>query len=189
MKNIILIIIALFLNIKSFSQPVEKGTIHMNAGIGFPNNLGRLFKAISSLNGDVKVKSSPVLQFSLDATVSDEFQIGILYGHTSVKMKEKHDGGNGFTYTSEQKITSTIIGLKLEYVTELNSKSTLYGGPTILYSLIQFKPDIGYLNKIDGIGIYPHLGITRKFSKSTSGYLELGYGMALINTGVKVRLK
>jgi hypothetical protein len=185
MKTLILTIFSVFIAALSIGQTVEKGMVHLNAGIGMPNNLRKLMKTIAAIDGNMKVKSSPVYQFSLDAAVGDEIQIGLLGGTTTVYLSERHESG----YVSEQKTTSTIVGLKLEYITELGKKSMIYGGPTLIYSIINFKETLGYIDKIEGFGIYPHIGVTHMLSKNTSGYFELGYGMSLVNAGLKVRLK
>ena len=184
MKTIILLLIAVLCSLTTYAQTPEKGTINFNAGIGVPNNIGRLMKAVELYSSDIKVKSSPVYQFSIDGQVGEEFQIGFIYGHSSVKIHDKSEGS-----AADSKINTTILGLKLEYITDLNDKSNIYAGPTIMYSIIQFKNFFVPSANISGIGIYPHVGITRKFSKTTSGYFELGYGMALLNAGLKVRLK
>jgi len=184
MKTYLLLLFAVICSFNINAQTPEKGTINFNAGIGVPNNIGRLMKTMELLNSDIKVKSSPVYQFSIDGQVGEEFQIGFLYGHSSVHIKD-----NSEFASADSKINTTILGLKLEYITDLNDKSNIYAGPTIMYSIIQFKNFFVPSASMSGIGIYPHVGITRKFSKTTSGYFELGYGMALLNAGLKVRLK
>ncbi len=156
--------------------------IILNAANGIPCNLSRVMNTILATDGRINLRSYLLVKFDIPSTVRSEIQVGILGGSTTVFINKEVESDDKL----EQKVTSSVIGLRLEYVKELGNKSTIYGGPTIIYSAIRYKPCVGYGNTTDGFGIYPHMGVTSIISASTTGYLEVGYGKPLLNVGLKI---
>ena len=187
MKTHLITCFFITLSMLSFGFSTEANNLNLNIGVGLPRNIDRILNRISSLDGMTILKSKPLYQVCISTNMRNSLQIGVVGCQSKSYFKEATSIENKLN--GDRMAVSRIIGLKLEYSIKLKNNCSLYLGPTFVYCSVAIKSANNNICKKNAFGIYPHIGITRKFSKNTSGYLELGYGMALVNTGIIVRLK
>lgn len=165
----------------------KKGQVDINAGIGF---ITPLF-AISGY--DVKTKTPPI-SVAADYGITEELSVG-LYVATA---KDNVYGtlydlntGNSF-YGKQSTISHFLIGGRLLYHFQLNSKFDTYGGGMLGYNSVKEKsePNIQLIGETDAKGFTYTLllGGRYRFAEHIGGYLELGYGVTVINLGVNIKL-
>ncbi|MBI3719603.1 MAG: outer membrane beta-barrel protein [Sphingobacteriales bacterium] len=165
----------------------KKGQIDINAGIGF---ITPLF-AISGY--DVKTKTPPI-SVTADYGITEELSVG-LYVATA---KDNVYGtlydlntGNSF-YGKQSTVSHFLIGGRLLYHFELNPKFDTYGGGMLGYNSVKEKaePNIQLIGETDTKGFTYTLlvGGRYRFAEHIGGFLELGYGVTVINLGLNIKL-
>lgn len=177
LRNTLIVLVALTSSVIVKGQAFAQGTSIISAGIGLPNELKRQFNQVGA-----NAKGSPVVLGSFDYGLSDEWSIGGILAYSTASIT---DEVLGVKY--EDKWKFLIVGAKFDYHFG-NDNVDLYGGSVFGYASIT-ETALGQKGAtISGFVYYPHLGLRYPFASKVSGFVELGYGISIINFGLSISL-
>lgn len=179
-KILSFVLLAVFISSSSYGQYFKEKDKVLNLGIG----LG------SALYESGASTSFPPLSASLEYGVKEGvgpgvIGIGGLLGHTSAKYTI---GVPGATYS--WKTSYTVIGVRGVYhLVDLADKLDAYGGVMLGYSIVSTSGTFGTYNSASsGANFSIFAGARYYFSDKVALMGELGYGFAIINVGVAIKL-
>lgn len=167
MKHVLIITAALlFIPVAASAQYGGPGTIDINAGIGLGSNL---------------TGTGIPIGLSVDYGFNEQITIG---------------GYAGFASTSEDfgmgtwKYTNIIVGARGTYHKEFVENIDTYGGLLLGYNIASAEWDgPGNLEASAGGFTYSFfVGGRYHFTEKVGAYMELGYGIAIIQTGITFRM-
>ncbi len=165
------------------AQTTSKGDLTANAGIGL----------LPTYFMDLNETVTPPIQLGLDYKLADALSIGAFAGYSDYKG-QVIENSDGSIYTANTK--SKMAGVRLAVNTINMDKWEVYGGFQLAYSL----PDVEYITIEPGEQRFPRpkvregfvysgfVGVTGYVTERIGFFGELGYGVSLINAGVKTKL-
>ena len=169
--------IALFAFALNASAQYEKGQIDANVGIG----LGATFST-----GTVNL---PPVSLSLDFGINDKISLGGFVGYSASK-----EDFSGFGVNYAWKYTYVIVGAGGAYHFDLVDNMDTYAGLLLGYNVASVKYDgankpAGLVEpSAGGLAYAGFLGARYHFGEKFGVYGELGYGIALLNVGLTMKL-
>jgi hypothetical protein len=189
MKKLSFGFITFVISITCFSQTnqFQKGQIDINAGVGF---ITPLF-AISGY--DVKTKTPPI-SISIDYGITDELSIGLYSASAKNDVFGTLYNSNtvNYFYGKQSTISHFLIGARLLYHFSLTPKLDTYGGGMLGYNSANEKaePNIQLYGdtELKGFTYSLLVGGRYRFTKHVGTFLELGYGVTVINLGLNIKL-
>lgn len=177
----------LFLSLAASAQdgPLQKGQIKLNAGLG----VGSYIKAAGGST------SFPPLTVSAEYAIDENITVGGLIGYAASEDTYTYSyGGAKNTF----KISNTLIGARVNYYFDVNPKYDVYAGAMLGYDAVssnfsssssEYQNLLGDVNtSVSGVLYGVHAGGRYNFSPATSVFAEIGYGIALLNLGVTLKL-
>jgi hypothetical protein len=187
MKKAILLFIFNFIIGISFGQlsQFKKGQTDLQFGVGLVSTLNAAIYDAS--NGDIKEKwTTPPVSLSIDYGVTDEISIGLYLGKAASTIKILGDEAEKDKYT--------IIGIRGLYHFEVHEKFDTYGGLMLGVTSLKwtqpnyFDEDDPYKGTKSLLGYQLVLGGRYRFQQNAGVFLELGYGVAIFNLGLNIKL-
>ncbi len=181
--KLISLTIALSISVSHSKAQTRKGDLIFNLGIG----------VLPTYFMDANQTVMLPIQAGIDYKLSDVFSIGIFTGYSAYNSLpvENRDGS---VYTTANK--SKMSGLKLGFNSTNLKKWELYGGFQFAYSM----PDVEYTTLVPGEQRFPrpkirkgliysgYLGATAFVSNRIGIFGEIGYGISLVNLGIKTKI-
>lgn len=153
----------------------EKGQMDANIGIG----LGASFAT-----GTVDL---PPVSLSLDFGINDNISLGGYVGYSSSK-----EDFSGFGANYSWKYTYIIVGARGAYHFDLVDNMDTYAGLMLGYNVASTTYDgpgaTPASPSVGGIAYSGFLGARYHFGDTFGVYAELGYGIALLNVGLTLKL-
>lgn len=190
MKKIFFTLLCIITCSFCFSQTslYQKGQLNFNIGVGF-------ITPLFDVSGyDVKIKTPPV-SITADYGLSDEIGVGIYIAKAKSDVYGTlTDLNSGYSYKDKQStLTHFILGARVLYHFALISKLDTYGGAMLGYNSIKEKaePNVVVYGNTETSGFTYSLLIGGRYrlTKLLGAFLELGYGVAVINLGINIRCK
>lgn len=181
--------ICILTSVSCFGQTnqFKKGQVDINAGVGF---ITPLF-AISGY--DVKTKTPPI-SIAADYGITDELSVGLYVASAKDEVfgtLYDLNTGNSF-YGKQSTISHFLIGGRLLYHFVLTPKLDTYGGGMLGYNSVNEKaePNIQLYGdtKVKGFTYTLLVGGRYRFAEHIGAFLELGYGVTVINLGLNIKL-
>lgn len=165
----------------------KKGQVDINAGVGF-------ITPLFTISGyDVKTQTPPI-SVTADYGITEELSVGLYVATAKDNVYGTlYDLNTGNSYYGKQSTVSHfLIGGRLLYHFELSPKFDTYGGGMLGYNSVKEKaePNIQLIGETDIKGFTYTLlvGGRYRFAKNIGGFLELGYGVTVINLGLNIIL-
>jgi hypothetical protein len=165
------------------TEQFKKGQIDAQVGLGFVNTMTtKLYDGSTDLNLST-FKSPPILA-TVDFGVTDEFSAGgyVNYFHTEY-----------LAYMQRETSKTFVIGVRGLYHVDLLPVLDTYGGVGLGYGASSrfahgyffSDPDVSYTKG----ELYYQLtvGARYRFAEKVGAFVELGYGVALINLGINLK--
>lgn len=178
MKKLLFAISTILVALNSYSQegPLDKGQVIINPGVGLGSYLG-------TKSETYKV---PPLSVSVEYALSDQVTIGGIAGYYASKYVNRR---LDLDYTYSHK----VFGARLNYYYDIGKKLDLYGGAGLGYNVVGFKTsydDNLFDDDLSTSGVFYtlHVGTRYHFSKRLGAFAELGYGFAILNFGLSLKL-
>lgn len=180
MKSIIVTIaIFLGLGITASAQSYNEGDNMLNIGVG----LGSAFRTGTT--------TLPPLSASFEHGFTDKISAGGILSYMGSK-EETSLGASKFIF----KYSYIILGLRASYNFYNTDKINAYGGATLGYIIGNSRVEIEGPNpfitpqpaKVGGIAYGFHVGGKYYFNEKVGAFAELGYGMAILNLGLTIKL-
>lgn len=157
----------------SFSSKAQhdEGQSNINLGIGF---------APFGLSGDATV---PPISASYEYGINDEISIGGLIGY--------YASSQDLLFASAE-YTYLVIGARGSYHKEFIDDFDTYVGLMVAYNSVGFSIDDSAFEDLfdtDLSGIVPgvYLGGRYHFTDNVGAFLEVGYGVSLVNVGLTLK--
>ncbi len=172
MKKTFILLAMAFFGFMSVSQAqFEQGQKDANIGIGLGATFG---------TGSVQL---PPVSFSLDYGFNDNISIGGYVGYSSFKEE---------VMSWSWKYTYIIVGVRGAYHLALVDKLDTYAGVMLGYNIASAK-FAGSHNgipepKVGGIAYSGFVGARYHFGDKFGVFGEVGYGIALLNLGLTLKL-
>lgn len=180
MKSIILTIaIVLGIGAGASAQTFNQGDNILNFGIG----LGSAFRTGKS--------TLPPVSVSFEHGFTDKISAGGVLAYMGSR-EESQFGSTKYIF----KYSYVIIGLRGSYHLYQTDKIDAYGGATLGYVIGKSKVEVEGPNafftpqaaSVSGIAYGIHVGGKYYFNEKVGAFAELGYGMAILNLGLTVKL-
>ncbi|WP_107038055.1 hypothetical protein [Brumimicrobium mesophilum] len=180
MKNFILsIVIAFGLGSVASAQTYNEGDNILNIGIG----IGSAFRTGTS--------TLPPISASFEHGFTDKISAGGILAYMGSK-EESQFGSTKYIY----KYSYIILGLRGSYHFYNTDKIDAYGGATLGYVIGNSRVEIEGPNSfftpqptsVSGVAYGIHVGGKYYFNEKVGAFAELGYGMAILNLGITVKL-
>jgi len=161
-------------------------TVHV--GIGFPSMVNTS-KNDLSIYGEAKTKAMPPVSLRFESAVSNNISFGGFLGYSketvTVTDRTNPKNINGFDYSF------TVVGARAGFHIPLKSKKLdPYGAVMLGYTMAKGKPfgENNYFDEPKSMLAYGiHAGINYYVQPKVALFAEVGYGFALVNTGLTVR--
>jgi len=179
------------LSISSHAQnsQFKKGQIDVNAGVGF---VTPLFD-ISGFGIKTKV---PPISIAADYAINDEVSAGIILATAQDNVyTDLYDLNTGEQYYGRlSTLKHVIVGGRVLYHFSLAEKLDTYGGGMLGYNIVTEKidPNVQVMDqskiKVKGFTYTLLLGARYHFTPHAGLFLELGYGVTVINLGLNIKL-
>lgn len=187
MKKLLIFALVLIAYQSGYAQTEQfkKGQLDFQAGVGFINSLNITLNE-AGVGGSIKSKFAfPPPTVSLDYGITDEISIGGYVNYTDVEYRMS----NG-DFIEQNKII--MIGARGLYHVDLLPKLDTYGGLGLAYgSLKATAPEPfggGTMASTSGDLYYQFIAGGRyRFTKNTGVFVELGYGVTVINLGLNIK--
>ncbi len=167
------------------TEQFKKGQMDFQAGLGFINSLNITLNE-AGVRGSIKSKFAyPPLTLGLDYGVTDEISVGGYANYTDVEYRL-----SGGDFVERDKII--MIGARGLYHVNLLPNLDTYGGLGRAYgSMKATAPEPfgdGNITSTSGDLYYQFIAGGRyRFTPNTGVFLELGYGVTVINLGLNVK--
>jgi hypothetical protein len=166
------------------AQTVRQGNISLQAGVGL----------VPTYFLDGGKNTFPTMTGMVQYQVTDIFSIGtsVAYAESTSAQKSLTDG-TSFQWRSR----STHIGLRAQVHAAQSDRFDLYGGAQLAYEMPSVQPVVQVFgesalpvssakNKLMYAGF---VGATWYPSPKIGFYGEIGFGLSLVNTGIKLQLR
>lgn len=163
MKKLTFLAILAFVPMILTAQYRGKGTIDIQAGIGF---------------GTTLTGGGTPISISADYGWDDDKQIGGYFGFAS-------------TSTGFWDYTHTIIGVRGVYHKEFFEGINTYGGAMLGYNIVsaEWTGPGNFESDLSGITYTGFVGARHSFTDKLGVYGEVGFGVAMLNIGVLYKFK
>lgn len=182
MKKIIFSFLFLGIAIISYSQPFQKGTNVISAGVGLGSSLGSFSSG----------SQTPALSVNYEKGVWDVGGPGVISLGGYLGRKSYKYSGSEYT----EKLGYTIIGLRSAYHYNgiKSDQFDVYGGVMLSYNIVSYsyKDENGNSaftggNYGSAAGFTLYVGGRYFFSDNVAAFAELGYGVSYLTLGVSLK--
>lgn len=188
MAKLTFVTVFLMVVLTSYGQTSQfkKGQIDINAGLGF-------ITPLFDISGyDVKTKTPPI-SLTVGYGINDELSVGLYLASAKDDVYGTLVDNFGRSYYAKQSVISHfLIGGRLLYHFELSSRLDTYAGGMLGYNSVSEKaePNVQLYGDTKAKGFtYSFLvGGRYRLSERIGPFLELGYGVTLINLGLNIKL-
>jgi hypothetical protein len=160
----------------------KKGDANAQVGIGFISTL-------EDVNGDSPVGmtfplTTPPVCIILEYGITDQFSIGGYFG------KAKNNAYYHDIYGEHKlgTISHSVIGGRVAYHFEISSKFDTYAGGMLGYDLVNVKGYDDSEASRSGLTYNILVGGRYYLTDNIGGFLEIGYGVAVVNLGITLKL-
>lgn len=188
MQKLTALMIALITCLMSVGQSpnFQRGQIDVNVGVGF----GTPLFAITGY--DIKTLTPPISLVG-DYGVSDDISVGLYLAKASSAVQGTliNFSTGSFRYARQSTLSHTIIGGRVLYHFELHPKFDTYAGGMLGFNAFSEKAEdrvelIGDTN-VSGFSYTILAGGRYHFAKNLGAFVELGYGVTIVNLGLTLK--
>jgi hypothetical protein len=201
MKKIILAVLVC-LSISTQAQSYKQGQIDFNVGMG----LGNTFMHARSYGYGYgySYRSIPTFNASGEYAVTNAIGVGGYLAYTSLKQTYTsswyHSNGNYYAYTDQFKWSFFIIGARAAYHFDefiKIDKLDVYSGLMLGYNIARVtytssdasRNGIAYYgSSYGGLAWSLFAGARYRFTDKIGAFVELGYGVTVLNLGLNIKL-
>lgn len=189
MQKLSILSVFLLATICSYGQTGQfvKGQKDINLGVGF-------ITPLFDISGyDVKTKTPPI-SLTVDYGITDELSLGLYLASAKSEVYGTLINLNtGYPYYDKQSTLSHfLVGARLLYHFELHPKLDTYAGGMLGYNSVNEKaePNVQLYGdtKVKGFTYTLLAGGRYRFTEHAGAFLELGYGVTVINLGLNIKL-
>jgi hypothetical protein len=183
----------------------DEGYMNFHVGIGFPSLLGSSTALWELVYPDVKISKFPPMHIIGEYGINEKWAAGLYLGFTNSKVTftDTYDdfvNGKDTTIVNEfgWKQGFTIIGARGTYHFRGDKRGSFdpYITGMLGYNIASFKyfdddPDginvFGALSA-SGLAIAGSIGANFHFQDNMGAFVEIGYGVAILNFGLNIRV-
>ncbi len=181
---------------QSNAQAFKEGQNALQLGIGFPNLLAVSTSAYSGLS-NFSSSTTPPIHLGFERAVTDNISAGLYLGYTAQKFSYAEPSFFGSTsYNWTESNSWIIVGARGNYHFATGEKLDPYVGVILGYNIVSSKvtSDDPLMSSMTVSGATSQMlfggqiGMNYYFSDSFGAHVEVGYGVALVNLGITLKM-